>query len=269
MWRDDGKAVDARDLSDRALLERMRKRDGGALREFAKRFYPLLSREARGLGVQTSLRDEIVLQCLDDSLTTLLRARAPVPRSLAGYLCSALRHDVINARRDERRRSRRYARAVSEASGNEWVVAEACSEDSLRASAGQQSEAPSLSPALERLAAALLEGLTSEERSILTWLGHWVPQRVMAEWLGKSYGAMRVQVVRLRARLKQVATRHAGTLAADEQREMTRFFRRMSRAEMAGTPGTDRREEPAAVGQEAPLVHRSSDTTKESHDDNA
>jgi len=269
MGRDDGKAGDVRELPDRALVEQMRKRDEAALREFARRFYPLLSREARGLGVQTSLRDEIVLQCLDDSLTTLVRPRAPVPRSLAGYLCAALYHDVINARRDERRRARRSARAVSEGAGNEWVVAEACSEDSLRASAGQQSEGTSLSPALERLAAALQEGLTSEERSILTWLGHWVPQRVMAEWLGKSYGAVRVQVVRLRARLKQVATRYAGTVAADEQRELTRFFRRMSRTETAGTPGMDCRAEPATVGRETLPVHRSSDITKESHDDNA
>lgn len=223
-------------LSDRELVERMRRYDSAALREFFARFEPLLMRAAYGMAVQTALRHEVVMQCLDDAAISLMRHTTPVPRSLAAYLLTAFRHDVINARRDERRRHAQHRTAVREGSAaSEWIVLEASSEHAVRASRGPAYQDDGFAPVLARLARALDEQLSEDERRLLTWVGHWVPQRLIAEWLGISYGAVRVRILRLRDRLHAAATRYAGCLSTEEQRLLQHFFRRTS------TPPTLRR----------------------------
>lgn len=70
------------------------------------------------------------------------------------------------------------------------------------------------------------EGLTEEEELILSWVSGWVPQSHIAEWLGITHGAARNRVMRLRARLKEVAPQHAATFTGREHAELTDFFRR-------------------------------------------
>jgi hypothetical protein len=53
-----------------------------------------------------------------------------------------------------------------------------------------------------------------------------VPQSDIAEWLGISHGAVRNRVMRLRARLKEVAMDHAATFTGRERDELSDFFRR-------------------------------------------
>jgi DNA-directed RNA polymerase specialized sigma24 family protein len=205
----------------------MRRYEAAALREFFTRFQPFLMREAYSMRIQAALCDEAVTQCLDDAAVSLMRHTMPIPRSLAGYLLTGFRHDVINARRDERQRQLHQRAAVREGTvAGEWIVPEASSEHALRASRGPAHQDDALDPVLARLAATLDEGLTADERRLLTWVGHWVPQRLIASWLGIGYGAVRARVLRLRDRLRGAAARYAGSLSAEEQRELQRFFRR-------------------------------------------
>ena len=81
-------------------------------------------------------------------------------------------------------------------------------------------------PALERLASMIEEGLTADEEQILSWVARWVPQSDIAEWLGITHGALRNRVMRLRARLKEVAMQYAATFTGTERAELSDFFRR-------------------------------------------
>jgi RNA polymerase sigma factor (sigma-70 family) len=205
----------------------MRRGDNQAFEEFFRRFHSSLVDEARRLGVQPALRIEAATDCLHDAIMALTHVTKAPPTSLAGYLVVSLRHDVMNGRRDQRTRMSRNERAVRETPiTNESVVSETYSEGSLRASYGPEVEEINLAPPLERLASALDEGLTEEERHLLACLGQWVPQRLIAEWLGITYGALRVRVLRLRARLREAAMKYAGNLDDEEQRVLNRFFRR-------------------------------------------
>lgn len=223
----EARRTDYADLTDRQLIEHMRREEPEALQEFFERFQPLLLRYARSLGVQSALREQVVLGCLDDVALVLMRHLTPIPRSLAAYLIRALRHDVLGERRGTGRRAARDEAALAlRGAMTERVVLEVCSEESVRASAGPDWEAAALSPALERLASALDEGLTDEERCVLGWLGQWVPQALVADWLGISYGALRVRVSRLRDRLREAALRYAGQLPPEDRAVLQEFFRR-------------------------------------------
>jgi len=70
------------------------------------------------------------------------------------------------------------------------------------------------------------EGLSREEELLLSWVSRWVPQSDIAQWLGISHGAARNRVMRLRARLKEVALQHAATFTGRERAELREFFRR-------------------------------------------
>lgn len=211
----------------------MRREEPAAFQEFFACFSPLLLREARRLGVQPALRDQVVLECLDDAAMALMQHTTPVPRSLAAYLAAALRHDVFNESRRERRGIAQGERAYRYAAGHQQrVVMETCSESSLRASDGPDWEDVPLCPALERLAAALDAPLTDDERRILTWVGQWVPQTLIAEWLGISYGATRARVLRLRTRLRALATDYMTQAEAADRRLLESFLRRVAGAEL-------------------------------------
>ena len=213
--------------SDAELLARMRREDETACREFFLRFRLVLAREARRLGVQPALREEMVDDCLGDAALELMEADATLPLSLEAHLLGALRHRVWNARRARRRRERREDLAVDDAPGTgERVVPATCSQDALDACAGKGADRPAVAPTIERLAAVLDTKLTEEERTLVRWLGEWVPQTTIATWLGVSFGAARVRVHRLRQRLRIVALKYAAGLNATERRELDRFLER-------------------------------------------
>jgi hypothetical protein len=97
------------------------------------------------------------------------------------------------------------------------------SEATVRASAGDYAERQVGSTALERLASMVEEDLSDEEELILSWVSRWVPQRHIAEWLGISHGAARNRVMRLRARLKDIALQHAASFTGRERVELAEF----------------------------------------------
>ena len=100
------------------------------------------------------------------------------------------------------------------------------SQAALRESQGPGADRTPASTAVERLASMVEEGLTAEEELILSWVSRWVPQSDIAEWLGITHGAARNRVMRLRARLKDVALQHAATFTGRERSELADFFRR-------------------------------------------
>jgi DNA-directed RNA polymerase specialized sigma24 family protein len=227
MGRDLEKAAGEILERDRDLVQRLRRPGERAVREFFVAYFPVLLREATRLGVEHSEREHCVLRCLSDAIDAIARSRQPLQTPLVYYLLRALRNDVMNRRRDVRREELRTRRAVTEVPGSgEWVVAESCSENLLRSSAGPDWNPPPVTPVLERLATMIDEGITADERKIMHWIGDYVPQRIIAEWLGISHSAARVRVHRLRERLREAAQRYAAQFDEEERRILLAFFRR-------------------------------------------
>lgn len=227
---------------EQEIVAGMRRDEPEAYMEFFRSFRPLLLAEARRLRVQPGLCREVVDECLDDVAMRLRRYTTPVPRSLAPYLVRALRLHRLMLLRGDRRR------ADGERDGASGDDARApttgtISEAALRDSAGPGHDRTPASTALERLASMVEEGLSDEEEMILSWVSRWVPQSEIAEWLGVTHGAARNRVMRLRARLKEVAMRHVASFTGRERAELADFFRRTF-APPRDTPpartGTDR-----------------------------
>jgi len=220
---------------DLELVQHMRRGEPAAIREFYRRFTPVLWKEARRAHVYPALRDDVVNDCLGDGAMRLMRPEAPVPASLTAYLITALRNRMSNDRRAARRRATLGAAsaAVAHAETGERVVREACSEASLRASAGPAFEAPPLSPVLARLWSLIDGAATSEEHRLMRWLAASVPQSLAAEWLGITHNAARVRALRLRDRLMGVALRSGEQWAPEERRELYAFLRRCGCLERA------------------------------------
>ena len=218
--------------SDHEVLQRMRRDDAVAIREFYHRFTPVLWKIARQAHVQPALRDDVVTDCLTDSALHLMQPTVPEPANLAGYLVAALRHRLANERRASQRRLATGATAAWSGDG-EHVVREVCSEASIRASAGPAAEAPTLSPVLERLSRVIDAGLREDERQMLRWVSASIPQRVIAEWLGITHNAARVRVLRLRERLIELAVRGDAGWTPRQRQELYEFFRRSGLGERA------------------------------------
>ena len=208
------------------LVTGMRRDEPEAYAEFFRCFRPLLIAEARRLRVQPALCREIVDECLDDVAMRLRRYTTPIPRSLAPYLVRALRIHRLALRRGERRRADGERDGETSDDESAAPLASSLSQAALRASAGPDGERTPASAALERLATMLEEGLSEEEELVLSWVSRWVPQSDIAEWLGISHGAARNRVMRLRARLKEVALQHVATFTGRERIELAEFFRR-------------------------------------------
>lgn len=227
--------ADAEVWPDQELVRRMRRDEPAAVREFYRRFTSVLRKEARRAHVHPALCDDVVNDCLGDGAMRLMRPEVPAPVSLTGYLITALRNRMSNDRRAARRRATLGAAsaAMAQAETGERVVREACSEASLRASAGPAFEAPPLSPVLARLWSLIDGAATAEEHRLMRWLGASVPHSLVAEWLGITHNAARVRALRLRDRLMGVALRSGERWAPEERRELYAFLRRCGCLERA------------------------------------
>jgi RNA polymerase sigma factor (sigma-70 family) len=225
-------AVSVESWTDSELLKQMRRDDASAIREFYRRYTPVLWKEAARARVQPPVRDDLVNDCLSDSAIHLMQASVAVPKNLTAYLVTAFRHRIVNEYRANARRTAVGLRAAT-VSENEPAVRELCSEASLRASAGPGAEVPSLSPVLERLSRIVNAGITDDERQMLRWLAASIPQRVIAEWMGITHNAARARVLRLRERLIDLALRAETAWTPRERQELYEFFRRSGLSERA------------------------------------
>jgi DNA-directed RNA polymerase specialized sigma24 family protein len=210
----------------------MRRDDEAAIREFYRRFAPVLWRLARQAQVQPALREDVVTDCLTDSAIHLMQATVAVPWNLAGYLVAAFRHRLANDRRATERRIA-IGTAALWADDGEPVVRDLCSEASIRASAGPAFETPPLSSLLERLSRVIDSGITDDERQMLRWVSAAIPQRLIAEWMGITHNAARVRVLRLRERLIELALHSDVSRSPSEREELYEFFRRSGLSERA------------------------------------
>ena len=242
------------------LVAGMRRDEPEAYEEFFRCFRPLLIAEARRLRVQPALCREMADECLDDVAMRLRRYTTPIPRSLAPYLVRALRIHRLALRREEKRRADGERDGETSDDDPAGPLASGLSEDALRASAGPDGERTPASTALERLATMVEEGLSREEELLLSWVSRWVAQSDIAQWLGISHGAARNRVMRLRARLKEVAFQHAATFSGREREELREFFRRT----VAATRGTNGdRPEHGATRLDAPTPTRRAGNDRE------
>lgn len=222
----------AESWSDQELVQRMRRDEAHAIREFYLRFTPALWKIARLARVQLALREDVVTDCLTDSALHLMQPTVPIPANLTGYLVAALRHRVANDRRATQRRNAKGTAATWIGDG-EPVVRELCSEASLRASEGPAADGAPLSPVLERLSRLIDASLSDDERQMLRWVSASIPQRVIAEWLGITHNATRVRVLRLRERLIELALKSNTGWSPRERQELYEFFRRSGLGERA------------------------------------
>jgi RNA polymerase sigma factor (sigma-70 family) len=225
-------AVSVESWTDSELLFEMRRDDASAIREFYRRFTPLLWKEASRARVRPEIRDDLVVDCLGDSAIHLMQGSVAAPRSLAGYLVAAFRNRLSNEYRSSSRREATGTMAALMSDG-ERVVREVCSEASLRASAGPGAEMPPLSPVLERLSRVVNAGITDQERQMLRWVAASIPQRLIAEWMGITHNAARARVLRLRERLIDLALHAETAWTPRERQELYEFFRRSGLSERA------------------------------------
>lgn len=204
-----------RALSDAALVAEMRSGDEVAFREFIVRFEGQLDQHARRLGFTCAERQTIVAETLDDAALALIAPGRRIPRSLPAYLVTSLRNRVRNDRRSGARMRVREERVDgSSAYGDDKPLA--CSEGTLRASAGMSWESPPPS-AMADFALALVNELSDDELQLLVWVSHHVPYRDIAAWFGIGYAAVGKRVERLRGRMRTRASVLLATLGVRER----------------------------------------------------
>jgi len=209
----------------------MRRGEQTAVQAFVSRFYPLLHGYSQRPSFPGADRDEFIGELLDDLAIQLMRPSAPTPQNLRLHVITAFRRRFLTLKRDRARRQRVIDEAAFDvALENDLTSASdgiaGCSHETMRASRAPDVNPPTLPGVLERLARALNEKLTPEERHLLAAVAENVPQRQIATWLGISHVVARKRLQRLRARLNQAAMQHANSLPPDEARELARFLRR-------------------------------------------
>ena len=210
--------------SDEELIQRIRKNESLAFQELFWRFQTLLVRYARQLGVQPALREELVVELLNDAVLRLMqydkRCRNP-------WLPISSRHFVTGWERQRAphaRQSRPRANSQAMATRAIWSSNRAPRHRSARVVVTGLSLRP-WHPRSSDSRARLMR-LTEEERAILDCVARYVPQRIIAEWVGMTHGALRIRVWRLRERLREAAVAYAAHLSPVERLELKDFFRR-------------------------------------------
>ena len=213
--------------SDAELMRGMRSADAQAFAEFIVRFKDVLLEVAASLRIDRPERQQVVLDVLDDVAMDLVAPKAVLPASLAGYVVRALRHKVLNARREATRRQVHESDAMSELdSGLERTAHTLCSEASIRDARGTPAEPSTLPEGVRKLAALLDDALSSEERLMLGWVSNLVPHRTIADWLGIGRSTAMLRIWRLRNRLRETALRFAEEFRGSDQEDVMRFLGR-------------------------------------------
>ena len=221
-----GQAPRAPNRDDIALLIRIRREEGDALRDFMRRFQPLLLDQARRLGIERSERETVVMGFLDDVLLKLTHMQAP--RSLPTFVVTSFRNATVEAWQADVSRNRRDTNEC-ELIGGTRVVSATCSAFALRAVLGPDAGATQTAVPVAPVAALMNEimrGCTRDERSLLVWSSQRVPLRDIAEWLGISYAAAKQRIKRLRAHLARVGLQHLANLDPADRVAITRLLRR-------------------------------------------
>ena len=214
-----------RAMSDVALVVAMRNGEEAAFREFILRFEVQLEQHARRLGLSADERRVLVADTIDDAAIYLIAPGRAAPRSLRGYLVTALRNRHRNDNRTSARSRVREERVPpAGADGTDGTLGS--SEEALRTSGGPGWSPPHLSPAVAALAAALTRGLDDDELLLLGWVSHHIPYREIATWLDVGYATVGKRVERLRARLRARAVEHLAGVPPTERVQLDALLAR-------------------------------------------
>ena len=219
-------------LSDRALIDAMRARDGEAVEEFIRRFQHLVFVQAKRLRIPGSERRRWVGDLLVEVASSLARRRRDAPRAVAPYLVTAAKRKAFAERRQQLARERLANDLASELGGaGERALVDVCSQGSVRDTHGPGWEEPAMPAALMHLVERLDAQLSAAERQLLSWMAHRVPYATIAQWLGITRAAAIKRGTRLRARLVEVVLELGASFEAPERAELLRFLRRTGRFE--------------------------------------
>jgi DNA-directed RNA polymerase specialized sigma24 family protein len=217
----------------------MRADISAAFEEFVARYRPLLLARCRRFELPQWEREDCVADTLESMMLRLVRPDVRAPKEMAAYLTRALHNRLVDI---TRLRAARVAEAECASDWNhpgaEGAVTALISQHAIRSSAETSTGiTATLSPALERLARALLDPLTDEERQLIGWESNMIPHRTIAAWLGSSHAATTKRIWRLRARLRETALRHADSLPPAERNEIERIINRRATGESATHAG--------------------------------
>lgn len=216
-----------RTRSDRELIVAMRAGASAAFDEFVARYEPLLRYRSRHMQLAEWERDDCVADTLESVVVHLLKPNVRAPAKMAAYLTRALYNELTDARRALQARVSREEDAVDWSDrARDRAVTSVVSEYTVHACLPADTARLQLAPGLERLAAALVQPLSDDERLLIGWEGSMIPHRTIAEWLGISRGAATKRIWRLRERLRGLATAHIRSLAPTERSEVGRFVLR-------------------------------------------
>lgn len=214
--------------TDEELVDGLTTGDGDAIRELNARYGPLLLRQAKRRGLGPAERREFVGDVLTDVVLRLMEPAAARPVRLRGYLVATVDRRLID--RHRRLLAAPPTVALDEPGGTQ--VARAGDDEDPRDTGA--------STAARALATALEHAMDEADRELLLWLGERIPQRVIAEWLQMTDGALRTYVSRLRRRLREAARAHVAALPERERAAVARYFERFPAAPAATAPGMAR-----------------------------
>lgn len=201
---------------DAELASRLMHGEDAAILELNARYGPLLLRQAKRRGLGPAERRELVAEMLTDVTLHLMTPEAKAPLRLRGYLVATLDRRLI----DRRRRELSAPELVELADVEDEVATPADT------AATEPSDEASAASAAHALAVTLRQAMDDADRELLLWIGERIPQRVIAEWLEMTDGALRTYVSRLRRRLREVARSHVATLPERERSALAHYFER-------------------------------------------
>lgn len=208
---------------ERALVAEVLSGDEMAAEVFCQRYYGALLAASARYGVSGGDADHLVLDVLHDFILALADRRTQPPAAVLPHLLLALRRRAFASRRSRGRATTAFEITVT--ARDEAVVSGSCSESSLRQS-NNAAELEGPPPALSHLARALIESLDHDDKLLLEWVGHHVPQRLMAKWLGEEYETVGRRVRRLVSRLARLSIALAAALDGADQAALRKFFTR-------------------------------------------
>ena len=239
--------------SDETLIAALRAGEPHAWTVFTTRYRGPLEAYARKNGIPRWEWPACIDEVLVDEALRLSDPTAIVPRSVLAYLLGAIRNKYLHLKRAAACRSRNHLAAAENFSGD-WVVAPACSEASIRHSAGVDGATLDAPAVLIRLARDLRAELGHEERAMLDWVAEGISRRTIAGWLGINHDACAKRIWRLRRTLSRRALELRCHYSEEDRRILDRFLRRGHAAQRITVSARDR----ASVGRRPSARHPTS-----------
>ena len=220
-----------RNASDAELLAAMRGGVESAIDEFIDRYHRIVFLSARTHHIPPDERAHWAEQLLHD-LALWLMERTETPTSLEALVATCSKRRALARQRDLKARRRIEGENTVELHGvdihgrHEHAVSTTTSQGSIEDAAGPSWEPSPLPVSLERLVSAMEEGLSEDERQLLSWIAQRISFTTIATWLGQPRSTVVSRVTRLRGRLLDAAYRYSCWLDRTGHAEVLKFFRR-------------------------------------------